>query len=161
MQEHLTKQLEISIVDIADRERHAFKIASHSVENHRQLKVIVIGVGYSGIYLGIRIPERLRNVGLTIYEKNEDVSGTWWENRYVGAACDTASHSYQYKFGPNPSWSSFYAPSRETREYLDMVAEKYGAKRFIKLQHNVLACQWDNEIGKRKVKIEDLKDGKL
>ena len=40
------------------------------VENQRPLKVIVIGAGYSGVYCGIRIPERLRNVELIIYEKN-------------------------------------------------------------------------------------------
>jgi hypothetical protein len=51
------------------------------VENFRRIKVIVIGAGYSGIYLGIRIPERIRNCDLVIYEKNEGVGGTWWENR--------------------------------------------------------------------------------
>ena len=47
------------------------------VENLRPIKVIVIGAGYSGIYLGIRIPERLRNCELVIYEKNDGVAGTW------------------------------------------------------------------------------------
>lgn len=45
------------------------------------MKVVVIGAGYSGIYCGIRIPERLRNVDLVIYEKNAGVGGTWYENR--------------------------------------------------------------------------------
>jgi hypothetical protein len=47
------------------------------VENQRPLRVIVIGAGYSGIYLGIRIPEKLRNVDLVIYEKNAGMGGTW------------------------------------------------------------------------------------
>ena len=51
-------------------------------------KVIVIGAGYSGIYCGIRIPEKLPNVELVIYEKNTGVGGTWWENR-----CDCSTHS--------------------------------------------------------------------
>jgi NADH dehydrogenase FAD-containing subunit len=46
-------------------------------ENQRPIKVIVIGAGYSGIYLGIRLPERLRNCELVIYEKNKGVGGTW------------------------------------------------------------------------------------
>lgn len=58
-----------------------FKVRDTPIENFRRLKVIVIGAGYSGIYLGIRIPERLRNVDLVIYEKNAGVGGTWWENR--------------------------------------------------------------------------------
>jgi hypothetical protein len=47
------------------------------IENQRPIKVIVVGAGYSGIYLGIRIPERLRNCELVIYEKNKGVGGAW------------------------------------------------------------------------------------
>lgn len=48
------------------------------VENFRGLKVIVIGAGYSGIYHGIRIPERIKNCELVIYEKNAGVGGAWY-----------------------------------------------------------------------------------
>lgn len=58
------------------------------VENFRKMRVVVIGAGFSGIYLGVPIPQRLRNVELAIYEKNDDVGGTWYENRYPGCACD-------------------------------------------------------------------------
>jgi hypothetical protein len=68
--------------------RTPFKLRDTPVENLRPLKVIVVGAGYSGIYCGIRIPERLRNVELVIYEKNAGVGGTWYENRYLGCACD-------------------------------------------------------------------------
>ncbi|KAJ8126816.1 hypothetical protein O1611_g6822 [Lasiodiplodia mahajangana] len=54
------------------------------LDGHRRMKVRVIGAGYSGIYLGIRIPQRLRNIDLQIFEKNEAVGGTWWVNRYPG-----------------------------------------------------------------------------
>ena len=63
-------------------------IMDTAIENFRQMSVIVIGAGFSGIYCGVRIPERLRNVKLTIYEKNAGVGGTWYENRYPGCACD-------------------------------------------------------------------------
>jgi len=65
-----------------------FTLHDVPIENLRPLKVIVVGAGYSGIYHGIRIPERLRNVELTIYDKNAGVGGTWFENRYPGCACD-------------------------------------------------------------------------
>lgn len=63
-------------------------IKDEAVENLRPVSVIVIGAGFSGIYCGVRIPERLRNVNLKIYEKNAGVGGTWYENRYPGCACD-------------------------------------------------------------------------
>jgi ribulose 1,5-bisphosphate synthetase/thiazole synthase len=67
--------------DANDTARTPFKLRDTAVENLRPLKVIVVGAGYSGIYCGIRIPERLRNVELVIYEKNAGVGGTWYENR--------------------------------------------------------------------------------
>ncbi|KAH6968009.1 hypothetical protein DER45DRAFT_600285 [Fusarium avenaceum] len=124
------------------------------VENQRPLKVRVIGAGYSGVYLGIRIPQRLRNVDLKIYEKNAGVGGTWWENRYPGCACDIPSHSYQYTFAPNKAWSGFYAPSKEICAYIDSVAEKYGAKRFIHLEHKVTAATWNDTAKKWLVSVQ-------
>jgi len=58
------------------------------VDNFRRMRVVVIGAGFSGLYLSIRIPEWLRNVDLVTYEQNAGVGGTWWMNRYPGCACD-------------------------------------------------------------------------
>lgn len=125
-----------------------FVVKDAPIENHRRVKVTVIGAGYSGIYMGVRIPQRIRNVDLTIYEKNEGVGGTWWENRYPGCACDVPAHSYQYTFEPNRAWSEFYASAPEIREYLEFVARKYGIMRFVKTCHKVIGCNWHE--GKRK-----------
>ncbi|KAL5119011.1 hypothetical protein ACEQ8H_003140 [Pleosporales sp. CAS-2024a] len=136
-----------------------FKLSDKCAENQRPLKVIVIGAGYSGIYCGIRIPEKLRNVDLVIYEKNAGVGGTWYENKYLGCACDIPSHFYQYSFEPNPAWSSLYAPAAEIQAYLERVAKKYSADRFIKLQHEIKDCLWDETVGKWNVKVQNLATG--
>lgn len=47
------------------------------IDNQRPIRVVVIGAGYSGVYCGIRIPEKLRNCELVIYEKNAGIGGTW------------------------------------------------------------------------------------
>ncbi|THX01770.1 FAD/NAD(P)-binding domain-containing protein [Aureobasidium pullulans] len=133
-----------------------FKLHDTVIENQRPLKVIVVGAGYSGIYHGIRIPERLRNVDLTIYDKNAGVGGTWFENRYPGCACDIPSHSYQYSFNPNPNWSSMYSPAPEIQAYLASTVKKYSVDRFIKLQHEIKSCNWDANTSKWKVKVKKL-----
>ncbi|KAI1342172.1 flavin-binding monooxygenase [Xylariaceae sp. FL0016] len=125
-----------------------FTIKDAPLDGHRRIKVRVIGAGYSGIYLGIRIPQRLRNVDLKIYEKNEQMGGTWWVNRYPGCACDIPAHSYQYSFNPNPNWSAFYAPQEEICAYLQNTAAKFGVTRFVNLSHDVKACKWD-EVNKK------------
>lgn len=133
--------------------RDQWTIHDTPIENQRPIRVIVIGAGYSGIYLGIRIPERLRNCELVIYEKNKGVGGAWHENRYPGAACDVPSHSYQFSFNPKHDWSALYAPSNEIRGYLESTAEKYGVNRFTKLEHEVTGCRWDEDEGKWHVTV--------
>lgn len=53
----------------------------HCIDDLRPIKVICIGAGFSGILAGIRFPQRVENLDFTIYEKNEEVGGTWFENR--------------------------------------------------------------------------------
>lgn len=79
---------EVAVPDSTEPLASPFACKDAPIENHRPLKVRVIGAGYSGVYMGIRIPQRLRNIDLKIYEKNEGIGGTWWENRYPGCACD-------------------------------------------------------------------------
>ncbi|KAF5005536.1 hypothetical protein FDECE_8029 [Fusarium decemcellulare] len=134
---------------------------TRAVENFRPISVIVIGAGFSGIYCGVRIPERLRNVQLTIYEKNAGVGGTWYENRYPGCACDIPAHSYQYTFAPNPNWSQFYAPATEICEYLESVTRRYSVDRFIKTSHKVIDARWDEDRSKWRVTIENLSTGQI
>jgi len=55
------------------------------------------------------------------------------------------AHSYQYSFAPNPNWSNLYAPGSEIQKYLEDIANKYGATRFIKTSHEVKHCAWDEE----------------
>lgn len=47
------------------------------IDEDRRLKVICIGAGYSGILTAIRFPQRIENLDLVIYEKNDDIGGTW------------------------------------------------------------------------------------
>lgn len=52
-------------------------ISERSVDESRPLKVIYIGAGVSGIVAAIKFPEYVPNIEIAIYEKNEDVGGTW------------------------------------------------------------------------------------
>ena len=62
----------------------------------REFDVIVVGAGFSGLYLLYR----LRKLGFTAraLEAAGDVGGTWWWNRYPGARCDVESMQYSYSF---------------------------------------------------------------
>lgn len=136
-----------------------FTLKDANVENLRPLKVRVIGAGYSGIVAAIRIPQRLRNVDLVVYEKEQGIGGVWWVNKYPGIACDIPAHSYQYTFNPNPHWSSLYAPGKEIQAYLQSTAEKFGATRFIKTQHKLTSAAWDAATKEWVLQVTNLASG--
>ncbi|KAK3495630.1 hypothetical protein B0T13DRAFT_489304 [Neurospora crassa] len=123
-----------------------FTLRDTVVENLRPLRVVVIGAGYS---------EKLRNVELVVYEKYEGVGGTW------SVACDIPSHSYQFSFAPNPNWTNLDAPGHEIQKYLQEVAEKFGATRFIKLSHKVEECVWEDGQKKWQLKVMNLVTGEV
>jgi hypothetical protein len=67
-------------------------LEDRSVDEARPLRVVIIGAGISGIISCIRFTQRIPNLDLCIYEKNADIGGTWFENRYPGCACGRLLH---------------------------------------------------------------------
>ncbi|KAK9450521.1 uncharacterized protein V1518DRAFT_414073 [Limtongia smithiae] len=132
---------------------------NRSIDEPRPIKVITIGAGISGIIAGIRFPQRIPNLDLVIYDKNPEVSGTWYENRYPGVACDIPAHSYQLTFEPNPNWSQFYASGHEIFEYWKGVCHKYGVDKYIKLNHKILSARYDEPSAKWHVLVQNLISG--
>ena len=83
-----------------------YEITEKPIYSVRKLRVIATGAGASGLQAAYKIPKLLHDVELVIYEKNDDVGGTWYENKYPGCACDIPSHGYQFYWDPNPKWSA-------------------------------------------------------
>ncbi|KAL2837567.1 hypothetical protein BJY01DRAFT_251389 [Aspergillus pseudoustus] len=125
------------------------------IDYARPMKVIVIGAGISGILAAIRFPQRIPNLDLVVYDKNPEVGGTWFENRYPGVACDVPAHVYQASFEPNPNWSQFYASGQEILEYWKGIAEKYDVRRYMKLSHKVVEAKFNEKESKWHVAVEN------
>lgn len=85
-----------------------YEILEQPMGTPRQLRVITIGAGASGLNLAYQIERHMEHIEHIIYEKNAEVGGTWYENRYPGCACDIPSHNYQFTWKPNPSWKQLY-----------------------------------------------------
>lgn len=70
-----------------DKDPVAYALSQVSLGTSRPLKVIVIGAGLSGLAFAKAVESgTLTAIDLTIYEKNSNVGGTWFENRYPGYA---------------------------------------------------------------------------
>lgn len=59
-----------------------YKINEIPSGTRRKLRIICVGAGASGINLAKFAQDQLQNVELVIYDKNKDVAGTWFENKY-------------------------------------------------------------------------------
>ncbi|KAJ9644119.1 hypothetical protein H2201_007096 [Coniosporium apollinis] len=123
----------------------------------RKLRVITIGAGFSGILMAYQIQKQCQNVEHVIYEKNEDIGGTWLENRYPGCACDIPSHAYTYAFALNPDWPRFFSYSPDIWKYLDRVCETFGLRKYMNFNTQVVGAYWQEEQGKWKVKLRQTK----
>lgn len=68
------------------------------------LGVLIVGGGFSGIGMAIRLRQEGRR-DFVVCDKAAGIGGTWWVNRYPGAACDIPSHLYSFSFAPKSDWS--------------------------------------------------------
>ncbi|MGD2128545.1 MAG: NAD(P)/FAD-dependent oxidoreductase [Lysobacterales bacterium] len=110
------------------------------------LDALVIGAGFAGIGVG----KRLLDAGITnfsIVDKAPAAGGTWYWNRYPGAACDVMSHFYCFSFEPNPGWSRKYSPWNEIQAYAEHCAEKYGLRPHMEFGREVTESRFDDESG--------------
>ena len=89
----------------------------------RELDALVVGAGFSGLYMLHRLRNTL-GMSALVLEAADDVGGTWYWNRYPGARCD--SESYFYSFSDRLSedlleewtWSERFASQPEILRYL-------------------------------------------
>ncbi|OQE17779.1 hypothetical protein PENFLA_c023G05685 [Penicillium flavigenum] len=159
----LTDENVVPTVKRTEQKQSAFTplISERAVDQPRPLKVIYIGAGISGILAAIKFRQAVPDLDLTIYEKNPDLGGTWYENQYPGCACDVPSHCYQLSFESWTGWSHFFSGADEIREYWNRVAHKYDVREHIKFQSRCVGARWNDSLGKWFVQIFDETTGSV
>jgi cation diffusion facilitator CzcD-associated flavoprotein CzcO len=119
-----------------------------------EIDILIVGAGFAGLGMGIR----LRQAGLDnflILEQAPGLGGTWYDNRYPGAACDVPSHLYSYSFENNPNWTREYASQPEILAYLERCADKYGVRPHMRFRRKVVGARFDEGRGVWSVQTED------
>ncbi|KAL5403501.1 hypothetical protein PMIN03_008896 [Paraphaeosphaeria minitans] len=129
------------------------------IHAQRHVRVVCIGAGASGLLMAYKLQRHFSNYSLSVYEKNAEVSGTWFENRYPGCACDVPAHNYTWSFEPKLDWSAVYASSKEIFAYFNDFARKYGLHKYVKTRHQVGGATWNKQKGGYDVQIKDLESG--
>jgi cation diffusion facilitator CzcD-associated flavoprotein CzcO/acetyl esterase/lipase len=112
----------------------------------RPLDVLIVGAGFSGLYL----LHRFRQLGLSAHaiDAADDVGGTWYWNRYPGARCDIQSLDYSYSFDTHLedtwTWTEKYATQPEILRYLRHVADSHDLRSSITFSTRVESAAWDD-----------------
>src|SRR5262245_56672146 len=108
------------------------------------LDVLIIGAGFSGLGLAIR----LKQAGLgtfLILERAAGVGGTWRDNTYPGCACDVPSHLYSFSYEPWSRWSRTHGTQPEILAYLERCVAKHGLGPHLRLGTGATGARWDDE----------------
>lgn len=114
---------------------------------------VIVGAGPSGICAAVQLKEM--GVPFTLIEKNEEIGGTWLENRYPGCAVDTPNHFYQFSFAPNDEWPEYFSSQQSILDYLRTCVEKYGLLEHIQFGEEVAAAVYDAERQSWRVTTRD------
>ena len=107
--------------------------------------VIVVGGGFGGLLTGARLTEA--GIGrIRIIEKGGDFGGTWYWNRYPGAACDVESYDYlplceELNFVPKEKYS--HAP--EILANSRAIGKKFSLDDYACFQTEVEGMRWSEE----------------
>ncbi len=142
---------------IADGDK--YHVREQPLGSKKHVRIVGIGAGASGLNMIRTLRLNLTDYDFVVYEKNADVGGTWFENRYPGCRCDVPSHSYQFSWRPRPEWTNFFSPAREIGEYLCTVCDEEGMRDSIKTRHRVTSATWDDEAGLWRLKVQNLETG--
>jgi cation diffusion facilitator CzcD-associated flavoprotein CzcO len=106
-------------------------------------RVLIIGTGFSGIGMAIRLKQHGSD-DFIIVDKAAEFGGTWRENTYPGCACDIPSHMYSFSFEPNALSSQMWSGQPEILDYLKGLAVKHNLYAKTHFGQTVLSGAWDD-----------------
>ena len=123
----------------------------------RPFSVIVVGAGMSGILAAHRLDQA--GVSFTVLEKNDDVGGTWFENRYPGCRVDVPNHLYSYSFFQRPDWPQRFTPQEALLDYFRDAADALDVRKHIRFGTEVLDATYREQEGDWVVRLRT-RDGR-
>src|SRR5580658_3881076 len=107
------------------------------------VECLFIGGGFSALLTAARLREKGVE-SIRIVERGGDVGGTWYWNRYPGAACDVSAYDYLPlldELGYVPK--SFFAKGPEIFAHCQAIARNYNLYELAMFQTTVTATHWD------------------
>ncbi|WP_273779395.1 flavin-containing monooxygenase [Acinetobacter sp. GSS19] len=109
----------------------------------KQIDVLIIGAGISGIGLAAHLAQQCPKRQFAILEARESIGGTWDLFRYPGIRSDSDMTTFGYRFKP---WrkASVLADAASIRGYLSEVVDEQHLREKIYFGHRVIAANYDS-----------------
>jgi 4-hydroxyacetophenone monooxygenase len=114
--------------------------------------VTVIGAGLVGLTASLML--KAAGIPYTVIEKNSEVGGTWYENRYPGARVDTPSRGYTNIFGVDFPYPNPFCGWTENRKYFNWVADTYDLRGNIVFDTEVRSLRWDDASATWEIEVD-------
>jgi 4-hydroxyacetophenone monooxygenase len=104
--------------------------------------VAVIGAGMGGVNAAVL----LKNAGIPFFviEKDPEVGGTWYENRYPGARVDSPSRMYTHVAGAQYIHPYTFSPRDINLDYIRWLAGTHGIIENITFNTEVKSVEWND-----------------
>lgn len=109
----------------------------------RPPRIAVVGAGFGGLCAAIQLL-RAGFDDLFLLEKAERVGGTWRENTYPGAACDTPSFAYCFSFFQKKDWTRKWAQQPEILAYIEDLAREHDLLPRIRFGAELASARWES-----------------
>jgi len=121
------------------------------IDADRPFSVLIVGAGMSGLAAAHRLDQA--GIPHVVIEKNSDVGGTWFENRYPGARVDVPNHLYSYSFFQRRDWPQRFTPQELLLDYFRDVADALDLRKHIRFSTEVLDATFRESEGDWSVRI--------
>ncbi|GAA5884870.1 hypothetical protein JCM3774_002118 [Rhodotorula dairenensis] len=119
---------------------------------------VVMGAGLSGMATAIQLKRKFGLKDVLVYEKTDDVGGTWNVNLYPGAASDIPITFYSFSFYPAYRVKSDWASQSLIKEYLHDVRDKFQLNNVV-YRTVVEEARFSRDDGLWHLRVKDLATG--
>jgi monooxygenase len=119
----------------------------------KQVDVLIVGAGISGIDAAYRLKTRCRGKSWAILEARQRIGGTWDLFRYPGVRSDSDIFTLGFPFRPWRSDKSI-VEGPAIRDYIEDTAREFGIFDHIRFGHRVLKASWSSKKAAWTVEVE-------
>ncbi len=120
-------------------------------------RIAIVGSGFAGLGLAIQLKRQGIDT-FTVFEKADEVGGTWRANTYPGAECDIPSALYSYSF-ENFDWPNKWSHQPVIKAYLEHCADAYHLRPHLRFGAVVTEARFDDSAGDWLVGINGGEEG--